>query len=138
MLSDRLASLRFSKNLTHQEIADVLGITRQAYSNYEAGKREPDYNTLVKLANYFNVTTDYLLGKSDVKRKLESIDEIEKKIDSGVDPISKIFFALPNESELIILREIRKRENLQKLFEKVKDFDDETLSKIIRVIEAME
>jgi len=46
-------------------MADYLGITNQAYSNYENGAREPSHDTLVKLADYFNVTVDYILGRAD-------------------------------------------------------------------------
>ncbi|ODA41077.1 helix-turn-helix domain-containing protein [Desulfosporosinus sp. BG] len=67
MFPDRLSTLRTSKGLTHQEMADMLGITRQAYSNYEAGKREPDHDTLRRLAEFFMISTDYLLGHDNVK-----------------------------------------------------------------------
>ncbi|MFD2614466.1 helix-turn-helix domain-containing protein [Paenibacillus gansuensis] len=63
MFADRLSILRTNKKLTHQDMADRLGITRQAYGNYESGKREPDYETLQKLADLFNVSLDYLLGR---------------------------------------------------------------------------
>lgn len=43
-------------------MANVLGITRQAYGNYESGKREPNLSSMNKLASFFNVSTDYLLG----------------------------------------------------------------------------
>lgn len=65
MFPKRLKYLRNEKGLSQQNMADYLGISRQGYGKYEDGKSEPDHKTLVKLANYFNVTTDYLLGKSD-------------------------------------------------------------------------
>ncbi|HHY53146.1 MAG TPA: helix-turn-helix transcriptional regulator [Clostridiales bacterium] len=46
-------------------VAADLGIGLSTFSQYETGKREPDHATLLKIANYFNVTTDYLLGNSD-------------------------------------------------------------------------
>jgi len=61
----KLVELRKEKKLTQSDLAEVLGISRQAYSNYEAGKRQPDNETMLKLAEYFNVTVDYLLGRSD-------------------------------------------------------------------------
>jgi len=91
MFPDRLSKLRTSKGLTHQEMADMLGITRQAYSNYEGGKREPDHKTLKKLAEFFMISTDYLLGsetngkvpswanakdKRDFKKMLEEDDDL--------------------------------------------------------------
>lgn len=65
MFSERLAYLRKNKKLTHQNMADSLGITRQGYGYYENGKREPDLNTLQKLADLLETTTDYLLGRTD-------------------------------------------------------------------------
>lgn len=47
-------------NIPQQTIADYLGITRQAYSNYENGNRNPDNETLLKLADYFGVSVDTL------------------------------------------------------------------------------
>lgn len=61
-------ALRQGRGLTQQNIADVLGITRGAYANIENGKREPDFATLFTLANYFNVSIDYLLGCDTEKR----------------------------------------------------------------------
>lgn len=59
----RLKELRKAKNLTQAEVADFLGITRAAYTNIENGKREPDNSTLVRLSEYFNTSTDYLLER---------------------------------------------------------------------------
>lgn len=64
-VSNNLKILRNKKTVSQQEIADYLKITRQAYSFYENGKRQPDYETLLKLAKYFNVSVDELLGDLD-------------------------------------------------------------------------
>jgi len=60
-----LKILREHKNITMEELANHLGLTRSAISLYESGKRQPDFDTLKKLAKYFNVSIDYLLGYSD-------------------------------------------------------------------------
>lgn len=64
---ERLIELRKKNNKTQSDIARELSISRQAYSNYELGNREADYDTLNKLADYFGVSVDYLLGRSDDK-----------------------------------------------------------------------
>lgn len=64
-LKERLKALRKDKGISQQQVADQLGITRQAYNNYEAGKRKPDTDMLLALSAFFKVSTDYILGKSD-------------------------------------------------------------------------
>lgn len=61
----KLLSLRKQKGLTQKDLAEYLGISRQAYANYETGSREPDIATLKQLAEYFDVSLDYLLGKTE-------------------------------------------------------------------------
>lgn len=65
MLTDRLEALRISKGMTKKGVAEYLKIDQSTYGKYELGKREPDYDTLSKIAQLFNTTTDYLLGNSD-------------------------------------------------------------------------
>ena len=62
LFAARLRTLRKALGVKQQVIADKLGITTQAYSVYEAGKREPNLKNLIALAKAFGVTTDYLLG----------------------------------------------------------------------------
>lgn len=62
MFSKRLKNLRINKKLSQQFMADYIGITRQGYGKYEDGQSEPDQATLIKLADFFGVTTDFLLG----------------------------------------------------------------------------
>lgn len=63
-METRLQQLREEKKLSQGVLAKELGVTRQAYSRYERGERELNYNSLIKLANYFDVSVDYLLGNS--------------------------------------------------------------------------
>jgi transcriptional regulator with XRE-family HTH domain len=58
----RLKDLRMKKDKTQEDTAKELNIGRVTYCRYETGEREPDLETLQKIAQYFNVTTDYLLG----------------------------------------------------------------------------
>jgi len=67
LLAERLKLLRTEKELTQQDVADKLEITRQAYNNYETGKRKLDNESLIVLSEFFGVSTDYLLGKTDNK-----------------------------------------------------------------------
>ncbi len=60
-----LKELRTEKGLTQSSLAELLGITQDSISLWENGKRIPDTQYLVKLADIFSVATDYLLGRSD-------------------------------------------------------------------------
>lgn len=80
---ERLKALRQSKEVTQDEFAKLVGISRSAIGMYESGKRRPDYETLEKLADFFNVDMDYLLGKSDTNTdifKLKNIVPIERRM----------------------------------------------------------
>ncbi|TZE82596.1 helix-turn-helix domain-containing protein [Calorimonas adulescens] len=63
MFGDVLHRLRKEKHLTQRELADKLSISRSALSLYESNKREPDFATLKKIADFFNVSLDYLLDR---------------------------------------------------------------------------
>ncbi|EAH3944901.1 XRE family transcriptional regulator [Listeria monocytogenes] len=65
MFSKRLSELRKKKGFSQYKLADELGFSRGQVANYEQGTREPDYQTLLKIAEFFNVSTDYLLGRDD-------------------------------------------------------------------------
>ena len=62
----RLKKLRIDKQLTQDELAPRLGISRSTLGMYETGKREPDFETLETIADFFNVNMDYLIGNSDI------------------------------------------------------------------------
>lgn len=60
-----LRALRKSKGLTMKQLGEKIGVAESTISLYERGEREPDNATLIKLANYFIVSVDYLLGRAD-------------------------------------------------------------------------
>ncbi len=62
---DRIKFLREKEYTERSGLADKIGLTYHALSKYETSEREPDFQTLIKIADYFNVSTDYLLGRSD-------------------------------------------------------------------------
>ncbi|MDR1781541.1 MAG: XRE family transcriptional regulator [Bacilli bacterium] len=62
MFGSRMKKLRESKKINQKTLANELGISQHRYSNYEREKRQPEYDILLKIAKYFNVTVDYLLG----------------------------------------------------------------------------
>ena len=73
MFNDKIRYLRKHQELTQAEVADGINILQSTYSNYEQGTREPNLETLKKLANFFDVSIDYLLEND---RGLSDTDEI--------------------------------------------------------------
>ena len=63
--SEKLKELRKDKDLSQKKLAKDLNVDQRSISNWEKGVREPDFNTLVQIAKYFDVKTDYLLGLED-------------------------------------------------------------------------
>ena len=64
-LSTRLKDLKTKNNVSQTDIANAVGLSLRGYQRYERGERKPDSDTLIKLASYFQVSIDYLLGCSD-------------------------------------------------------------------------
>ena len=64
-LSERLRELKESRKLLQKDIANDVCISLRAYQYYERGQRQPDAEVLLKLAEYFDVSIDYLVGRTD-------------------------------------------------------------------------
>lgn len=75
-----LINLRKKRGYTQAQMAANIGISRQAYSNYELGNREPDNNTLLTIANFFDVSIDYLLGRDENEKPTGIADELPDDI----------------------------------------------------------
>lgn len=69
----RIKELRQEKGLSQGDLAKHFGISQQTVSSYEKGIREPDITTLKKLADFFHVSLDYLLGETDIKTPIETL-----------------------------------------------------------------
>lgn len=74
MIKDKLKELRKKHHLTQIEFARIFNISNGTVGNWESGIRQPDHETLVKIAKYFDVTVDYLLGVEDGNKKSPSND----------------------------------------------------------------
>lgn len=88
-MHERLFELRKAKNITQQKLAVDLDIEQASISNYESGNYYPTVEVLIKLAQYFGVSTDYLLGLSDVKTCLKTA------MDDQTSYYLSLFSALP-------------------------------------------
>ncbi|MCX7779647.1 MAG: helix-turn-helix domain-containing protein [Negativicutes bacterium] len=127
MLGEKLKSLREQKGITQQEMADILGIARGTYAHYEIDRREPDNATLARLADFFGVTTDYLLGRTD------------NPSDPNAEAIAKIDDALAGDPELLAFwEETKKRPDLQLFLKQVKSATPKAIKQMIAIIKAIE
>ncbi|MBS4924795.1 MAG: helix-turn-helix transcriptional regulator [Ruminococcus bicirculans] len=94
-LARRLREL--SGTMTHQEIADGVGISRQTIGQFLLGNTQPDTETLCKLADFFKVSTDYLLGRTDVKSADTTLQDICKY--TGLSEKAITLLSLSKDSE---------------------------------------
>ncbi len=77
---NRLKELREDRDLLQKEVAEITGIEQRTLSNYETGKTNPDSETIIKLAEFYGVSCDYLLGvnKINVTESEDIVKELER------------------------------------------------------------
>ena len=97
MIGNILKQLRTDKGLTIAKAAEIFDVASRTYSSYELEEREPNLSLLQKFADYYNVSTDYLLGRTDVKAvntltedepTEEEIKELEAQIGEAYEKMS--------------------------------------------------
>lgn len=93
MFAKRLAQMREKSGLTQEEISKKLGIARTTYQGYENGPREPDYDTLVKIADFHECSIDYLTGRTD-DPSMNKKEKINKIIDLSDENVANLEFIL--------------------------------------------
>ena len=74
-LGELIAELRQDRGLTQKELGDILCVSSGTISNYENGVHLPDVDKVIALANYFHVTTDYLLGRTPSNLPVELLQQ---------------------------------------------------------------
>lgn len=111
-----LADLRKEKGILQKEVANHLNMTVATISNYEKGVHLPDLNTLIMLADYFDVSTDYLLQRTDYKMSINSLNHhlsddytVSDLINTIVELDTQNTRALLDYYELLMLRNSLKR-----------------------------
>lgn len=96
----RLKEIRKSKNISQEQAANALGISVRAYQNYEYEQREPNIEMINKLADFYGVTTDYLLGREPLPNPLAACEKDEAAV------IEK-YLSLPSEARKCTLNVLR-------------------------------
>lgn len=79
MKLERLVELRLQHDLTQEEVAQIINTARSTYNGYETGRSEMDYTTLIKIADFYKVSLDYLFSRTDnpIHNESYTADEIE-------------------------------------------------------------
>lgn len=67
-IADRIQNLRKTKGISQEQLADAVGVSRQAVSKWESEQNVPDVDKIILLSDYFNVTTDYVLNGIEKNR----------------------------------------------------------------------
>jgi len=104
MLQNILKELRRQHNVTAKTVAEAVGILPDTYRSYETGRREPNLKTLVLIADYFKVTTDYLLGR---ERQVNPMDLLIAQSDLTPEVQEELYIALPPEAQALVLQVMR-------------------------------
>lgn len=106
MNADNLKAARKKSGRTQKEIADILGVGQSTYKNYEQGLREPNGDTIVALANIFNVTTDYLLGRPDAQPPTDALERLftEKPFSALEEELLRKYMELPHEARQAVVQ----------------------------------
>jgi transcriptional regulator with XRE-family HTH domain len=85
-IQDRLRQLRFLRKLTQAEVGEAVGVVGNSISNYEQGRSVPDADMLSRLADFFQVSVDYLLGRTDIPQpylRENPMEQMSKLIEEG-------------------------------------------------------
>jgi transcriptional regulator with XRE-family HTH domain len=120
--------------MTQEELGKIFGVDRATISRYETGSRDPDPELVRKFADFFGVSTDYLLGRTD-----DPHGTFAPSDDPNAAAVAKIAAALQADPELLeFWQELSRRQDLQLMFKQVKDFSPETIRRVVRIIKAIE
>lgn len=69
-----LKKLRLEKGLSQKKLAEIMSVSQQSINKYENHSIEPDIETLILMADYFNTSVDYLIGYSEIRHKIERVE----------------------------------------------------------------
>lgn len=126
MFGERLKELRLKKKLKQSELGKEIGISASTIGMYEQGRRFADQSTLIKLAQYFNVTTDYLLGFSETNYSVNATI-------AGLSPIQEDEI-ITNESINETIKSKQKDVLINKLYSESQKLNNNELEAIINII----
>ena len=98
--SDKLYKLRISKGISQKELAEGLGVAQSSINYWEKGQRDPSITVVKKIAEYFCVSIDYLMGISDKEERLCDLTTFTDEIDSYTQELGEFLYYNPKHKEL--------------------------------------
>lgn len=113
MKLQNIREIRKKCGLTQKELADRIGASESAISMYESGKRQPDYETLLRISDYFGVSVDYLLGNETIRRYDPELEELLEELKTRPE-MRMLFNLASNATKEDVLRAVRIIEALRK------------------------
>ncbi len=78
-----LKELRENASISQKQLAEAIGVSQQSINKYENHKIEPDIDTMIKIADYFETSVDYLIGHSTLRRRIEATEEYALNAEEG-------------------------------------------------------
>lgn len=106
VLGQRIRSLRESKNLNQLELARILNISNTTLSQYESGQRIPSDDIKIQIAEYFNTTIDYLLGRTDIKNPEDKIKNLDKLAHKEINSVEDALEIIESQEGLMLKGEM--------------------------------
>lgn len=107
-MKNNFKQLREDNSITQKEFADKFGLTLRAWQSYEQGVSEPKYEVLCKIADEFKVSTDYLLGRTDIKAMAGTSPAEQLDVTAAEQEIIRRYAEFPEDLRLLLLDTIRK------------------------------
>lgn len=112
-LSSNLYNYRKLYGYTQGRLSKRLNISRQAYSNYETGRRDPDLDLLIRLADFYHITLDQLIHQPFSSRNSEILRENNTPYTTGIDPETQDILYL-NEKETTLIMKYREADDAKR------------------------
>ncbi len=112
-LSSNLCNYRKLYGYTQGRLSKRLNISRQAYSNYETGRRDPDLDLLIRLADFYHITLDQLVHQPFSSRNSEILRENNTPYTTGIDPETQDILYL-NEKETTLIMKYREADDAKR------------------------
>lgn len=121
-IGQRIKQLRLENNLTQEDFGKLFGIVKSTVSMYESNKSIPDDEIKKKIAEYFQVSLDWLMGISEIR-----------------NPTDKITESLSDDPELLeFWNDLKEREDLRLFFKQTRELSPSDIKKVMRIIKAIE